>query len=183
MIAIEHTLKIELEDGSPYIYKLELNGEDKKRSISQKWFNNEICKFASVVTLDRKPKLYIVRKTKTPKDILYVGYCDRGIDKRLRDGLKPYRVNGYHGYGWMNEEDVELLVWVFQSFKPDIPENKGFNKLLKRTVECVEAEIVYAVRNDTGSWPQFQTEIHFGNVNREEVMRTVTVILKRNELI
>lgn len=168
--AVESFLKLELRIGCPFVYRLVIYG-DEVRSIKEKWIGQNRCNFTNPVSLNKTPKLYVIRKIDGKKEILYVGYADQGIGDRMRYGLNPKHQKTYHGYGWMHEGEVELLVWVFQSLKPDIPENEGFNKLLKRTVECVEAEVVYHIRETTGDWPKFQTEIHFGNVNREEVMR------------
>lgn len=157
---------------SPFVYKLMLHGAKKKRSIKEKLLKNKPVHFTSPVTLNKTPKLYIIRNTKGKKNVLYVGYADQGIGTRMRYGLNPKHQKNYHGYGWMLEDEVELLVWVFQPFKDKSKqENEHYNNLLKKSVECIEAEVVFYVRKITGEWPESQTEIHFGNANRKEVMR------------
>jgi hypothetical protein len=156
----------------PFQYTLHLAPHDtdarKIRRIEKggsciKNFDKEVCQ-------GRCPKIYIVRKG---TDIFYVGYADQHIGSRLRYGLNPKHQKGYHGYGWKGEEDVELFVWVFEPFKTAIKKGDPNYDEYKRLVECVEAEIVFRIKSETGKWPLYQQEIHFGN-DSAEVVKEIT---------
>ena len=108
----------------PYIYQLHLQGEHKLRNVHRKTRNGAECEYDAVVKSNRCPKLYVVRNKK--KEILYVGYASQPISSRMRYGLKPDSRNGYHGYGWMGESEVELLVWVFSPFGHNEEDNKVY---------------------------------------------------------
>ena len=91
-------------------------------------------------------KLYVVRDS---KDICYVGITSQPMSSRLRIGFIDDGHYGYHGYKWKDKlKQAELLVWAF----PDTA---------KYSIEAIEGELVYLVRNRTGKWPKYQMEIHF----------------------
>ena len=98
---------------------------------------------------DTKPgiqKLYVV---KDGKDICYVGITSQTMSSRLRTGFIDEGHYGYHGYKWKDKlKRAELLVWAFPNREKD-------------SVEAIEGEIVYLIRNWTGRWPKYQMEIHF----------------------
>jgi len=98
-------------------------------------------------------KLYVV---KNGKDICYVGITSQPISSRLRIGFIDDGHYGYHGYKWKDKlKQAELLVWAF----PD---------MAKDSIEAIEAELVYYIREKTGSWPKYQMEIHFHEAPEDE---------------
>ena len=131
--------------------------------------NGHEVKFRSPVTKTKTPKIYIIRHA---GKIVYVGYASQSIVARLQGGLRASGKGGYHGYGWKALDKVELCVFVFDTFIGSKEENKKY----KLFVESIEAELVYLARKHTGSWPQYQREIHFSNERAEEVKRLVREI-------
>jgi len=105
---------------------------------------------------DTKPgiqKLYVVKDS---RDICYVGITSQPMSSRLRIGFIDDGHYGYHGYKWKDKlKQAELLVWTF----PDIA---------KDSIEAIEAELVYYIREKTGSWPKYQMEIHFHEASEAE---------------
>ena len=170
-------LKLNKPDNYPIIYHLKLGNKDKARRIEKHFCNDAQCNgFSKPVTLSKTPKLYVVRSMN--KKVLYVGYADQSITNRMRYGLYPKYQKGYNGYGWMMQAEVELLIWVFEPFKTGLKKGDKEYDTYKRSIECIEAEIVFYIREETKEWPQFQREIHFGNENREEVMKSVQDIIQ-----
>ncbi|MFA5146811.1 MAG: hypothetical protein WC515_05540 [Candidatus Omnitrophota bacterium] len=109
--------------------------------------------FLRPVTSKSLPKIYII---KNRGEIIYIGIASQSIANRLRYGFSAKGRGGYHGYRWRDLVDkIDLLVWCFPGQS-------------MHYVESIEAEIVFALRRDTGKWPAFQTEIHFHNVTDEE---------------
>jgi len=91
-------------------------------------------------------KIYIVKDS---KDICYVGTTSQPMSSRLRTGFIDNGHYGYHGYKWKDKlKRAELLVWAFPSVSRD-------------SIEAIEGELVYLIRNRTGRWPKHQMEIHF----------------------
>ena len=106
----------------------------------------QITHFVAPDTKSGIQKLYVVRDS---KDICYVGITSQPMSSRLRMGFIDDGHYGYHGYKWKDKlKQAELLVWTF----PDIA---------KDSIEAIEGELVYLVRNRTGKWPKYQMEIHF----------------------
>ena len=142
----------------PYCYTLFLSGIVDKRIIAKKECDGKPSNFKRPVTLSKTPKIYIL---KSEDKIVYVGYASQPIGTRLGQGIKAKGLKGYHGYKWKQLDQVELLVYVFDK------ELKGSkhqdDKPFSLLAEAVEAELVYKVREETGSWPEFQNEIHFNN--------------------
>lgn len=94
------------------------------------------------------PKLYIVSSEGC---LLYVGVTRQSLRTRLRLGFKEDGANGYHGYAWRRHlTKATLDVWVQESGDD-----------LNNDIETVEAEVVYLIRQESGQWPEYQTEIHF----------------------
>lgn len=99
-------------------------------------------------------KLYVVKES---KDICYVGITSQPMSSRLRIGFIDYGHYGYHGYKWKDKlKQAELLVWAF----PD---------RAKDSIETIEAELVYYIREKTGNWPKYQMEIHFHKASKSEM--------------
>jgi hypothetical protein len=102
------------------------------------------------------PKIYILRKR---EGILYVGITKSPLSSRFRYGLTASGKNGYHGYAWkalakeVQSEVIDLFVYVFNN---------------EERTEAIEAEVVYLIRNRTGKWPKYQTEIHFHQAAAQE---------------
>ncbi len=113
------------------------------------------CGFRAPATRRKLPKLYaIVHDNK----VIYVGHTVQPMATRIRQGLQARGEHGYYGYAWKTLDDIEIIVWFF-------PEGKA------EQVEAIEAELVYLLRETTGQWPGFQTEIHFHQVSdRDKAM-------------
>ena len=137
-----HRYHLELADRRITSMKL----EDKQGKAT------EVRTFRKPVTQKDLPKLYVVRNRSR---VIYVGHTRQPIRNRLRYGLQATGKGGYYGYSWKELREVHLLIWCF----PWEPTER---------VESIEAEVVYLVRNDTGQWPGYQTEIHFHSVREEE---------------
>lgn len=121
----------------------------------------QIAHFVAPDTKSGIQKLYVV---KDGKDICYVGITSQSMSSRLRIGFIDDGHYGYHGYKWKDKlKQAELLVWTF----PD---------LAKDAVEAIEAELVYYIREKTGSWPKYQMEIHFHAASADE-RQTARLIL------
>jgi hypothetical protein len=103
--------------------------------------------FHQKLTLRNVAKLYILKENET---YLYVGTTMQSLTVRMRYGLTANGKRGYHGYKWKGKEKVKLYVW-------------SFNGLTKIELENIEAELVFFIRKETGSWPLTQNEIHFNN--------------------
>ena len=136
-------------------YRLILSNR-KIVSLEHKAKNNlfsETKTFLKPVTSKRLRKIYIV---KNRSKIIYIGIASQSIANRLRYGFSAKGKGGYYGYRWKDLADkIDLLIWCFPGQS-------------MQYVESIEAEIVFALRRDTGKWPAFQTEIHFHNVTDEE---------------
>ena len=146
----------------PYCYTLHLSGEEKKRVISKKTCDGKPTNFQKPVTLNKRPKIYIL---KAEEKMVYVGYASQSIGTRLGQGIRAGGLNGYHGYKWKQQDELELFVFVFdQELKGSKHKQDESFVLL---AEAVEAELVYKVREETGKWPEFQNEIHFNNEQRD----------------
>lgn len=153
-----------MEFTGPYCYTLFLSGEENKRIISKKTCDGIESNFKAPVTKVRIPKIYIL---KYQGEIVYVGYASQSISTRLGQGIRATGLNGYYGYKWKHVNALELLVFVFEhvlrgsKHKDDIP--------YVAFAEAVEAELVLKVRQETGRWPEFQNEIHFNNIQLQQV--------------
>lgn len=91
-------------------------------------------------------KLYVL---KNGDEVYYVGITSQPVSSRLRIGYRANGEKGYHGYKWKSKiSKAELFVWCFTESDRD-------------TVEAIEGELVYLIRNRTGKWPTYQMEIHF----------------------
>ena len=98
-------------------------------------------------------KLYVVKEGKY---ICYVGITSQPMSSRLRIGFIDDGHYGYHGYKWKDKlKQAELLVWDFPGTAKD-------------SIEAIEAELVYYIREKTGSWPKYQMEIHFHEASEAE---------------
>ncbi len=98
---------------------------------------------------EKLSKIYILRQG---KEILYVGITKTPLSNRIGSGLKATGKKGYHDYKWKvlakkhQSEVIDLFVYLFRD---------------EEKTEAIEAEVVYLIRNKTGKWPKYQTEIHF----------------------
>lgn len=149
---------------SSYRYTLFLGIRDGRNAILRKEQNGVPVNFSKPVTVDKHPKIYVL---KVGDELVYIGYTGQGIRARLDGGLRAKGENGYHGYKWQNEKVLDLLVFMFEPFTEDADSNDEY----KLFVEAIEAELVYLVREKTGNWPRCQNEIHFNNERREEVKK------------
>jgi len=93
-------------------------------------------------------KLYTVSRCGA---LLYVGVTSQSMSVRLRYGLTADGQNGYHGYSWGKKNHlVQLQLWYLDG-------GASANLVL----ETIEAEVVFLYRQESGQWPEDQTEIHF----------------------
>ncbi|WP_304016514.1 hypothetical protein [Nonlabens dokdonensis] len=152
-----------MQYSGPYAYTLFLSGSEENRFIEKKVQGGKVTSFKRPVTLDKTPKIYIL---KHQDQIVYVGYASQSIGTRLGQGIRAAGLNGYHGYKWKEVDELELLVCVFHNYQID-SENKRDCPYIA-FAEAVEAELVYKVRQETGRWPEFQNEIHFNNIGLEK---------------
>jgi len=109
-------------------------------------------------------KIYIIKDL---TEFLYVGEANTSIKTRFKSGFISHRYfvrnekarGGYKGYKWIGEyvkkEDHVLNVFV-SIFDQEYDIDRTF-------LESVEGEIVFLIRQNSGSWPLFQNEIHFNN--------------------
>lgn len=156
----------------PYCYSLFLSGSQKKRVLSRKEQDGIVVDFGKPVTQYKHPKIYIL---KDGERVVYVGYSSQSIRARIDGGLRAKGENGYHGYKWQWEEELELLVFMFTPFVG----NKEKDDQYKLFVEAIEAELVFLIRQKTGNWPECQNEIHFNNFRREEVKKVAGDIFQK----
>lgn len=110
-------------------------------------------------------KLYVVYNG---KEVLYVGEANTSIKTRFQRGCNAFNYyikngearGGYKGYKWLNKKDnternLSVSVAIFNE---DYDHDE-----LRASIEAIEGELVYLVRNKFGYWPKFQNEIHFSN--------------------
>ncbi len=110
--------------------------------------------------------LYIV---KLNEQFLYVGEAKSELKTRFQRGFSSYRYfkrtgkarGGYKGYKWIKLLDPtegkpnQLDVWAIL-FDSSYDDNRD-------SIEAIEGEIVWKIRNQTNKWPTYQNEIHFNN--------------------
>jgi hypothetical protein len=124
-------------------YLCEIDGD----SLSPCALNGGAVKcFAKPVTTAGIQKLYVVM---AEGKFCYVGITSLPMAGRIRIGFKPDTTTGYHGYAWRKLKLVSLYVWM--------------SSVDRKRTESIEAELVFQIRQRTGKWPLFQTEIHFSN--------------------
>lgn len=86
---------------------------------------------------------------------LYVGQTKRSLGGRFGAAFKctpDNRVNGFAGYRFKRDRRAAYLhVFMGDAAHP----------WSSQDAECIEAEIVFRIRRDSGAWPAFQSEIHF----------------------
>jgi predicted GIY-YIG superfamily endonuclease len=156
----------------PYCFRLIIDHKEEFPKLLCKERNGVSLNFSSPLTKNHRPKIYIV---KAEGEIIYIGYTSQSMSTRLSQGFRATGASGYHGYKWAKEfNEVELLVFV--SDEEIVEENKTRITLFW---EAVEAELVFRVRSNTGSWPAYQNEIHFNNDNREEVCEVAEEIYRK----
>jgi hypothetical protein len=163
----------------PYRYHLKIAGRDEDRVIEKRMSWNEhnstfeeVRKFSSPATLNRRPKIYIIKKD---DEIYYVGYSSQSISTRLLAGMKKGGTYlHYKGYKWKDLDKIELFVFVFdKDLKTPMEDD---DKEFKLFAEAVEAELVYKIRTQSGKWPLYQNEIHFNNYYLIEATEMATEI-------
>lgn len=98
----------------------------------------------------KAPKLYVVSSKGVP---VYVGITRQPMRNRLRFGWKATGEHGYHGYAWRRHlREAHLDIWCHE----DAPATNA-----SHDIETIEAELVFLIRQISGQWPKYQTEIHF----------------------
>ena len=109
---------------------------------------NGTSHFVAPATTKSLPKLYVASKEGA---LLYVGATNQSMSVRLRGGLTANGAHGYHGYSWGKKNHAICLdIWYL-----DGEHTKPVD------LEAIEAEVVFLYRQESGQWPQEQTEIHF----------------------
>lgn len=122
--------------------------------------------------LKERRKLYLVYRD---TEVLYVGEAHTSIRTRFQRGCSSYNHyiikgkarGGYKGYKWLdkNENPQRNLTVCVITFP------QGYDDKEKRKfIEAIEGELVYLIRNKTGTWPKFQNEIHFSNCDEAIVI-------------
>ena len=140
-------------------------------TIQPKGYRIEGTRSFSGKCCSRDPKLYVFCDR---GNVVYVGICRRPISSRLRDGFTAKGKGGYHGYAFRRPEAIRehggtltLRIWTHED---PVPEKRGRRNVVNKDgtkrwslldVEKVEAELVFLIRQHTGNWPRYQTEIHF----------------------
>lgn len=148
-----------------YHYSIFIEGKEEERKVAKiekeedKVEMKKVRNFEEPVTESKLYKIYIV---KYRSDIIYVGVTSQSMATRLRYGLNP-KGRKYNGYKWKHLNQVDLFIFCFNYFK-----TKSEKEIIEKKTETIEAEIVYLIRNKTGDWPKYQTEIHFHNLTKEE---------------
>ena len=137
-----------MELSGPFSYHITFNAE----GIISVEAHDGSTKFYGRVS-QSGPKLYIVSSNQQP---VYVGATRQGIRTRLRSGFRAKGGSGYYGYRWRYSlSSADLDIWLQAS--GDTTD--------QATIETVEAEVVFLIRQISGQWPEFQTEIHFHQSN------------------
>ena len=144
--------------------------EIEKYILSYRSTKTDEVSFLLKSTVEKKGKainyshrlLYIVM---FQNEFLYVGEAKAELKIRFQRGFSSYRHflrtgkarGGYKGYRWIElmEPGKELTVWVVL-FPANYDDKREF-------VEAIEGEVVLIIRNQTGKWPTYQSEIHFNN--------------------
>ena len=128
--------------------------------------NFEILEGNGIALNKQFRKLYVVlADVKGKEECWYVGEADTDIKTRFQRSFYAYRhykrlekkvQGGYIGYKWIEPasklKSIRVLVVTFSEAE-----------LIRKTLEAVEGQLVYMVRNHTGLWPLWQNEIHFWN--------------------
>jgi len=137
------------------MYGIEISLVGSKYSIKPTSKNGVKCDtFFAPTTTGKKQKIYVITNG---KDILYVGKTSQSMSSRLRGGMNITDPHfGYHGYKWIKDGERLSLHCFAMSDNVD-----------EKTLEAIEAELVYNYRANTGKWPECQNEIHFFNTGEE----------------
>jgi len=147
-------------------YSISIEGKKEERKISKLEKENEKGEMKKVRNFEKpvtESKLYKIYLAKHRSGVIYVGVTSQSIRTRLRYGLNPKGKKGYNGYKFKHLNEIDLFIFYFDCFKT---EDK--RKIIEREMETIEAEIVYLIRNKTGNWPRYQTEIHFHNLTKKQ---------------
>lgn len=138
----------------------------KNDQISFSLIAKDLSKQKAILSENRL--IYIV---KIKNDWLYVGEAASNLKVRLQRGFNAYRYykrnnkkyNGYGGYKWIElfdekkySQKIECLELIAINFDDSYTNYRNY-------VQAIEGELVYFIRENTGSWPLCQNEIHFNN--------------------
>jgi hypothetical protein len=84
-------------------------------------------------------------------EMLYVGITTQAMSVRLYHGMTADGAHGYHGYSWGRKNDnARLDIWYLDG-----------HDVTPEDLETIEAEAVFLYRQESGQWPEGQTEVHF----------------------
>lgn len=128
-------------------------------AITRRWLRSgglwvETNGFKQPATTPGMGKVYIFACAQTQWP-LYVGKTKQSISLRVGGAFKctpEKRANGFAGYRFKREITSAFLhVFLGDSSAP----------WTSQDAECIEAEVVFRIRRDSGKWPAFQSEIHF----------------------
>jgi hypothetical protein len=128
-------------------------------AITRRWLRSdgqwvETNGFKPPATTPGMGKVYIFACAQTQWPI-YVGQTKQSVGGRVGGAFKctpDNRANGFAGYRFKRERTSAFL-HVFLG-DPSSP-------WTSQDAECIEAEVVFRIRRDSGAWPAFQSEIHF----------------------
>lgn len=127
---------------------------DFELALSDGWYRlarqEKECKFSAPASTRGIAKLYTVS---CDNSLLYVGIAKQPMASRFNYGFKANGTNGYHGYKWkFLEANLKLSIWTAKLNGVYAPLHQ---------MEIIEAEVVFACRQESGQWPTHQHEIHF----------------------
>ena len=107
---------------------------------------DEVRKGSSSSFTKPGPKLYVISRNQKP---IYVGVTTERIRSRLNKGFKDM-----YGYQWGCLGKANIDLWMLTGAD-------------QRTLETVEGEVAFLIRQVSGHWPKYQIEIHFHQSNDE----------------
>lgn len=128
-------------------------------AITRRWLLSdgqwvETNGFQRPATTPGMGKVYIFACAQTQWPF-YVGQTRGSVASRFRGAFKctpEKRTNGFAGYRFKRELTSAFLhVFLGDASAP----------WTSQDAECIEAEVVFRIRHESGKWPAFQSEIHF----------------------
>jgi hypothetical protein len=148
MVEVTNYRKYRIKLKDRRIVAIEMNGQNVKT-------------FNEPDNRSKLPKLYVV---KSGSEVIYVGQTTQNMRTRFRQGLQAKGITGYYGYMWKDLPQVDVLIWDFPGKSNEF-------------VEGIEGELVFLFRSRKGKWPEYQMEIHFHNVSKDD-RRLIEAIYK-----
>ena len=143
-----------MQPSSPYTYHLSFSLKNFPASNppKEKWTLDEEVQFSAPVTKKGRAKLYVISHNDKP---IYVGATISSIGVRLNQGL-----GAKYGYQWRDLKKATIDVWMLEDVWM-------LDEVDTKTMETIEGEVVFLIRQHSGQWPDHQTEIHFHQSSTE----------------